>query len=322
MLRSFFIALSKLKFAQRWIMKWPFAWRAARRFIAGEKPEDAIQVVQELNSKGMQASLDHLGENTLNPEDADQATKDVLLLLDVISKANVVANVSVKLTQIGLALGAETCQANLVRILTSAREKGNFIRLDMEDSQTTEQILATYTQMRRMGFDNLGVVIQSYLFRSEKDVRQIGELGGKVRLCKGAYKEPAQIAYPKKADVDANFDCLADLLMDQALEQNKITPANNLFEAFLPPIPALATHDEVRIQHAIQYAKNIGLDRTAFEFQMLYGIRRDLQEQLTKQGYRVRVYVPYGTHWYPYFMRRLAERPANVWFFLSNYFKK
>jgi proline dehydrogenase len=322
MLRSFFISLSKLKFAQRWIMKWPFAWRAARRFIAGEKPEDAVQVVQELNLKGIQASLDHLGENTIRPEDADQATKDVLLLLDVISKSNVVANVSVKLTQIGLALGDEICQANLVRILTSAREKGNFIRLDMEDSQTTEQILATYTQMRKMGFDNLGIVIQSYLYRSEKDVRQIGELMGKVRLCKGAYKEPAQIAYPKKADVDANFDRLADILMDQALVQNKFTPVSASFEAFLPPIPALATHDEARIQHAIQYAKNIVLDRNAFEFQMLYGIRRDLQEQLTKQGYRVRVYVPYGTHWYPYFMRRLAERPANVWFFLSNYFKK
>ncbi len=170
-----------------------------------------------------------------------------------------------------------------------------------------------------LGFDNVGVVIQSCLYRSQEDIRQLAEDGGYVRLCKGAYKEPAEIAYPRKADVDASFDRLANMLMDGSLAKG--SPQARPDGRFPPP-PALATHDERRIENARQYAQQIGLPHKALEFQMLHGIRRDLQEQLVAQGYPVRVYVPYGTEWYPYFTRRLAERPANLWFFISNFFRR
>jgi proline dehydrogenase len=319
MLRSFLITLSKLNWAQRMIMRWGFAWRAAGRFVAGEKPEDAINAIRELNARGIQATLDHLGENTLRPEDAVQATSDILLILDAIQQAGVQANVSIKLTQIGLALGNDLCRENLVRILRKAQANGNFIRLDMEESRLVDRTLTLYQQMRSLGFDNLGVVIQTYLYRSEADVHSLTILNTKVRLCKGAYQELPDVAYPKKADVDASYDRLVDCLMDQALAAYDL---NQAVDPFTPPIPAIATHDVVRITHAREYAEKIGLSRQAFEFQMLYGIRRDLQKNLSGQGYRVRVYVPYGTRWYPYFMRRLAERPANLWFIVSNFFRK
>ena len=169
------------------------------------------------------------------------------------------------------------------------------------------------------GFDNVGTVIQSYLYRSEEDVRQLTEECTGIRLCKGAYKEPAEIAYPKKADVDASFDHLAQIMIDGALASGCPTLSEN---GYIPPRPALASHDERRIQNALAYVEKVGLPKKAIEFQMLYGIRRDLQENLAKQGYPVRVYVPYGTEWYPYYVRRLAERPANLWFFISNFFRK
>jgi proline dehydrogenase len=319
MLRSIFITLSKLNWAQRMIMRWKFAWKAAGRFVAGEKPEDAINVINELNSHGIQASVDHLGENTLRPEDAVQATSDILLILDAIQQAGVQANVSIKLSQIGLALGDDLCRENLVRILKKAQSNGNFIRIDMEESRVVDRTLALYQQMRSQGFDNVGVVIQSYLYRSEADVNKLGSLKTRIRLCKGAYQEPAAVAYPKKIDVDASYDRLVDCLMDQALAAGENGQA---YDPITPPIPGIATHDTARIAHARDYADRIGLDHKEFEFQMLYGIRRDLQKGLVDQGYRVRVYVPYGTHWYPYFMRRLAERPANLWFMISNYFRK
>jgi len=301
------------------IMRWGFAWRAAGRFVAGEKPEDAINAIRELNSRGILATLDHLGENTLSATDARQATADILLILEAIRQAGVQANVSIKLTQIGLALSDELCRENLVRILKKAQENLNFIRLDMEESRLVDRTLALYRQMRTEGFDGLGVVFQACLYRTEADIRSLGEIRTRVRLCKGAYQEPAEVAYPKKVDVDANFDRLVDLLMDQARAAQDLKPEVN---AFNPPIPAIATHDFNRITHARAYAEKIGLERQAFEFQMLFGIRRDLQKTLAEQGYRVRIYVPYGTRWYPYYMRRLAERPANLWFILSNFFRK
>jgi proline dehydrogenase len=319
MLRSFLITLSRLTWAQRMIMRWGLAWRAAGRFVAGEKPQDAINAVRELNSRGIQATLDHLGENTLRPEDSIKATADILQILDTIKETGVQANVSIKLTQIGLSLRDELCRENLVRILRKAHANDNFIRLDMEESRLVDRTLTLYHQMRSVGFDNLGVVIQAYLFRSETDIHALGSNLTRVRLCKGAYQESAEIAYPKKADVDSNFDRLVDCLMDQALAAKNL---NQGVDPFTPPIPAIATHDIVRIAHAREYAEKIGLERQAFEFQMLFGIRRDLQKSLADQGYRVRVYVPYGTRWYPYFMRRLAERPANLWFILSNFFRK
>jgi len=319
MLRAILFALSKLSWAQRLIMRWGFAWRTASRFIAGEKLEDAIQVVQTLNSQGIQASLDPLGENTLRPEDAVQATADILQILDRIKQAGVQSNVSIKLTQVGLALGDDLCKENLVRILKRAQSYGNFIRLDMEDSSYTDRTLNLYHQMRAAGFDNVGVVIQTCLFRSENDIRSLASEIAKVRLCKGAYKEPPEIAYPKKADVDAAFDRLTECLFDEAL--TTYDPAL-LIDPIIPPIPAIATHDPIRIENAKKYAEKISLPQSAFEFQMLYGIRRDLQQNLAAQHYRVRIYVPYGTRWYPYFMRRMAERPGNLWILISNLFRR
>jgi proline dehydrogenase len=299
---------------------WSFAWRAASRFVAGEKLEDAIRVIKELNDKGINATLDHLGEHTTNEDEARRAADDIIKIVDAIDQAGVRANVSIKLTQIGLALGEDICVENLKRILTYAREKGNFVRIDMEDSPWVDTTLTLFARMcSEHSLTNVGVVIQSYLYRSEKDVQTLMKIQGRVRLCKGAYKEPPEIAYPKKSDVDANYDHLTELLVDGALLAG--SPGLST-DGRVPPIPAIASHDEKRLIYAKDYAEKVGLPKEALEFQMLHGIRRDLQEQAVAEGYPVRVYVPYGTEWYPYFVRRLAERPANLWFFISNFFRK
>lgn len=295
---------------------WGFAWRTASRFVAGEKLEDAINVVKEMNAKGINVTLDHLGEHTNDEEKAVQATEDIIAALTAIEENAVRSNVSIKLTQIGLALDEELCARNLQRLLAYSEERGTFVRIDMEDSPWVEQTLRLYHRLHdECGCENLGVVIQSYLYRSEGDVEKLMAEGARVRLCKGAYKEPAEIAYPKKSDVDANYDHLAEMLIEGALSNGRPAISDN---GKVPPIPAIATHDEARIDHAKAYAEKAGLAKTAIEFQFLYGIGRELQQQLAAQGYPVRVYVPYGTEWYPYFTRRLAERPANLWFFLSS----
>ncbi len=321
MLRSLFIYLSKAAWAQRLITNWGFAWRMASRFVAGETCADAVRAIRELNEKCISATLDHLGEHTSTVEEADRATQDVLTVLNEIDQAGVRANISIKLTQIGMGLDEEICRRNLVRILDLAKAHGNFVRIDMEDTPYTDITLAIYYSMLQRGFNvsQVGMVVQSYLYRTEADVRKLLEYNTRIRLVKGAYKEPSDKSFPKKADVDANFDLLTKQMIDAArkVEANRIST-----DGRVPPMPAIATHDEKRIAFAKQYAEKVGLPKEALEFQMLYGIRRDLQEQLVKQGYPVRVYVPFGTHWYPYFMRRLAERPANIWFFVSNYFKK
>jgi proline dehydrogenase len=321
MLRSFLIYLSKAAWAQRIMTRWKIAWMVASRFVAGEKVADAIHAIRELNEKCISATLDHLGEHTSTVEEADRATQDILFILDGIDKAGVRANVSIKLTQIGMGLDEEICRQNLALILDQVKKHGNFLRIDMEDTPYTDMTLSLYYSMLQRGFtvSQVGLVVQSMLYRTEADVRKLLEYRTHLRLVKGAYKEPADKAYPKKADVDANFDLLTKLMIDAAckVEANKISA-----DGRVPPIPAIATHDEKRIAFAKQYAEKVGLPKDALEFQMLYGIRRDLQEQLVKQGYPVRVYVPFGTHWYPYFMRRLAERPANLWFFASNFFRK
>lgn len=318
-MRSFFIYLSKASWARQIVTRWPIAWKMASRFIAGEKLEDAIRVIQTLNQKGINATLDHLGEHTDTPEIARQATQDILTALDAIQQSGVRANVSIKLTQIGMGVDPGLCAENLERILAYAAQQSNFIRIDMEDSAVTQLTLDLMYQARRKGYSNVGIVIQSYLYRSEEDIRKLIADCITVRLCKGAYKEPASVAFPKKKDVDANYDRLAALLMDGAKSEGCRTVSE---DGKIPPLPGLATHDVKRIEFAKQYAQKIGLPRNALEFQMLHGIRRDLQEQLAQEGYPVRIYVPYGTEWYPYFMRRLAERPANVWFFLTNFFRR
>jgi proline dehydrogenase len=321
MLRSFLIYLSKAAWAQKLVTSWSFAWRAASRFVAGETVGDALRAIRELDEKCINVTLDHLGEHTSTVEEADKATEDILLVLNEIDKAGVRANVSIKLTQIGMGLDEEICRQNLARILEQVKKHGNFLRIDMEDTPYTDITLALYYSMLQRGFNvsQVGLVVQSYLYRTEADVRKLLEYNTHLRLVKGAYKEPTDKAFPKKADTDANFDLLTKLMIDAALkiDANKIS-----VDGRVPPVPAIATHDEKRIAFAKQYAEKVGLPKEAVEFQMLYGIRRDLQEQLVNEGYPVRVYVPFGTHWYPYFMRRLAERPANIWFFVSNFFRK
>jgi proline dehydrogenase len=319
MLRSFLIYLSKAAWAQRIVTGWNFARRAASRFVAGSTIQEAALVVKELNLKGMNVTLDHLGESTTTRKEALKAADDILDLLDQIERGELQANVSVKLTQIGLALDNELCIQNLERILARAGQYGNFVRIDMEDTPYTEKTIQLFWQLRAKGYSHTGLVIQSYLFRSEKDVDGLLAENTPIRLVKGAYKEPPEMAFPKKSDVDSNFDLLAQKMIDAA---NMAGSANLSADRRIPPIPALGTHDQKRILAAKKYATRIGLPKQALEFQMLYGIRRDLQNKCITEGYPVRIYVPYGTHWYPYFMRRLAERPANVWFFISNYFRR
>lgn len=318
MLRSFFIYLSKAAWAQRLITGWGFAWRTASRFVAGTNLADALKAVRDLNSKGINATLDHLGEHTSAPEEAQQAAEDIFATLDAIgAEPGLRSNVSIKLTQIGMGLDESLCAENLERVLSRARAAGTFIRVDMEDTPYTDKTINLHYLMREKAYENHGMVIQSYLFRSEADTRRLLQDGIRIRSVKGAYNEPPDKAFPKKADVDANFDLITKIMLDASLAQNSNLSEDGRF----PPIPAIATHDERRILFAKNYAEKIGLPKTGMEFQMLYGIRRDLQESLVKEGYLVRVYVPFGTHWYPYFMRRLAERPANIWFFISNFFK-
>lgn len=319
MLRSLLIYLSKAGWARGLVTNWGFAWRAASRFIAGESLSEAIEAVSSLNARGINATLDHLGEHTTSQETALKAKDEILTIVQKISEDGVRANVSVKLTQIGLAVDEGLCARNLAEILDVAKANSNFVRIDMEDSPWVDRTLAVYQSMRDgFQFDNVGIVIQSYLYRSESDIQNLMSSSARIRLCKGAYDEPAEVAYPEKERVDKNFDHLTKLLVDGALNNGSPRIGD---DGRIPPIPAIASHDPERLVFAKNYAGSAGLPDNAIEFQMLYGIRRDLQEQLVAEGYPVRVYVPYGTEWYPYYVRRLAERPANLWFFISNFFR-
>ena len=315
MFRSFFNYLAKATWARNIVAKWSLAWKMASRFIAGENLEDGIRVIKNLNDKGINATLDHLGENTDSREKAHQATSDILLAFDAIEQAGVRANVSVKLTQIGLGISDDLCIENLKQIVEKARSYNSFVRIDMEDSPVTQRTLDVLRTVRQLGYENVGIVIQAYLYRSEEDIRKLLEGCVKIRLCKGAYTEPADIAYPKMRDVNLNYDRCATLLINSALA--KECPRISA-DGKTPSLAALATHDPARIEFVRLYAEKVGLPKDAMEFQMLNGIRRDLQEQLVQDGYCVRVYVPYGTEWYPYFMRRIAERPADLLFLLPS----
>jgi proline dehydrogenase len=318
MVRALLIYLSKADWVQRLFTRWGAARRMAARFVAGEQPEDAIRVVKALNDRGITATIDHLGEYVSDIQAARQAAAEILHLLELIQDSGVQANISLKLTQLGIAVEPGICRDHLLQIVNKAHECGNFIRLDMEDTPWTDRTLQMYSHIRQQGFDNLGVVIQAYLNRSQADLERLSEVEARVRLCKGAYQEPPHLAFPRKADVDANYDRLVEQLLRGAVKAG--SPARSKDGRF-PPIPAIATHDPQRIRFALECAQLNRLPGEALEFQMLYGIRRDLQAALVGQGYPVRVYVPYGRHWYPYFMRRLAERPANLWFFISNFFR-
>ena len=308
MLRSIFVWLSRNKLVRGWMTNLRVARRATRRFVAGETIEEAISVIRELNAQGIVATLDHLGENVETIDDAQRATDDYVKVLDAIGASGVQAHVSVKLTALGLDLGDDVCRANVACIVAKAKEVGTFVRVDMESVDYTDRTLAIYRSLRDE-YGNVGIVIQAYLYRSEADIIALCLEGGKVRLCKGAYKEPPIKAFPKKSDTDASFVRLMKMLLSPNARAHGARGA-------------IATHDVKMIEATCRYAQEQLVPRDEFEFQMLHGIRRDLQQQLAADGYTMRVYVPYGTEWYPYFMRRLAERPANVWFILSNFFKK
>jgi len=309
MMRAMLLKLSQNHTMQSAFSRYRFAQRAARRFIAGERLEEAIAVVRELNAKNILATLDHLGENTTNEREAIAAADEYLKILDAIARTGVQSEISLKLTQMGLDISYELCLQNMRRIVERARQYQNFVCIDMESSAYTDRTLDLYERLRREGFDNVGPVIQAYLRRSERDIEKLIEWGARVRLCKGAYQEPPEIAFPKKRDVDANYLKLLEKLFSPRAQEQGV-------------YPAIATHDEKIIRWALQYVRAHKIPTDRFEFQMLYGIRRDLQIHLAQAGYRVRVYVSYGTHWYPYFMRRLAERPANVLFVLRNLFRE
>ncbi|MDZ7845120.1 MAG: proline dehydrogenase family protein [Anaerolineales bacterium] len=318
MLRTLFIYLSGAGWAQRLVRNWKFAQKMAARFVAGETLDEAVEVIRQLNDQGFNVTLDHLGENVTNREGALAAREEVLQIMERIDREKLRSGVSVKLSQIGLVLDEEFCLDNLHEILTNAQALGLYVRIDMEDSSLTEKTLRCYYRCLEAGFgETVGIVIQTYLYRSEEDIQRILSESGTVRLCKGAYKEPASVAFPRKKDVDDNFDQLARNLLDKAAETDREISRDGIH----PPIPALATHDEERIRLASAYAERIHLPKHKMEFQMLFGIRFDLQKRLVAEGYPVRIYVPYGEEWYPYFTRRLAERPANLWFFISNYLK-
>jgi len=275
------------------------------RFVAGMEIGDALRVAQELNHQGMLVTLDSLGESVSSEVEAHRAAEIYHELLDWIEAQKVNANISVKLTQMGLELSPALAEKIAESLATHAHSKGNFLRIDMEDSSLTQVTLDIVERLhaRPELRGSIGIVIQAYLYRSQSDIEQLNAEGIRVRLCKGAYKEPAEVAFPAKADVDKNYILLGKMLLDS------------------PIYHGLATHDEAMIAAAKAYAKEHGIAASRFEFQMLYGVRRDLQRALVKEGYNVRVYVPFGREWYPYFMRRLAERPANVLFLAKNFFR-
>jgi proline dehydrogenase len=305
LLRSAFLALSKNRSLRRFCENSRAGQRLSSRFVAGTEIADAIAVTQALNSQGIAVTLDSLGESVTTEVEAHRAAEVYHRVLDWVGTHNARANISVKLTQMGLDLDpslAESIAEGLVRHARSAR---SFMRIDMEDSQRTQITLdivrRLHARAELRGF--VGVVIQAYLYRSESDTVQLLAESIPVRLCKGAYKEPPEVAFPRKTDVDANFVLLARKLLQS------------------PAYHAIATHDPSMIEAVKKFAHVRGIDRRHFEFQMLYGVRRDLQRALAEQGYPVRVYVPFGHDWYPYFMRRLAERPANAIFLARNLFR-
>lgn len=309
-LRSLLLYLSGAPWARRMVTGFAPAWAVAGRFVAGESVDEAIDAAHQLNAEGMSVAIDFLGESVTTATEADDARDQLLLLVDRMRGAQVEGYVSIKLSQLGLNLGENLALQNLRAILEAARAANVRVRIDMEESATVDMTLDIYRRLRNgEGFDNVGVVIQSYLYRSEEDVKKLVAEGAWVRLVKGAYREPAAVAYADKRDTDAAYMRLVQMLLSEDALANGVELA-------------VATHDEAMILQTMAYARTRGIASDRFEFQMLYGIRRERQRELAAQGWRMRVYVPYGTAWYPYFMRRLAERPANLWFFVSSLFKK
>ena len=302
LLRSAFIALSQNRPLRRFCERSRMGSKLSARFVAGMEIEDALRVAASVNAQGIHVTLDSLGESVTSAAEAERAADIYHTLLDEIAARKLDANISVKLTQMGLTLDPKIAEGIATSLAEHAKATNNFLRIDMEDSPLTQVTLDIVRRLhaREDLRGAIGIVIQAYLYRSEKDIEHLIADGIRVRLCKGAYKEPAEVAFPRKADVDANYVKLSGRLLESGVYHG------------------LATHDESMIAAAKSYATQHGIAPERFEFQMLYGVRRDLQRQLVAEGYNVRVYIPFGREWYPYFMRRLAERPANVIFIAKN----
>jgi proline dehydrogenase len=302
-MRTFFLFLSRQKQLRKWMETSGWARRLSARFVAGDNLPDALATCQRINAEGIAVTLDHLGENVTSPEEAAASRDAYLQALAEIDRLKINGNVSLKLTQFGMDLSLTDCTANVEALVRQAAALGSFVRVDMESSEYTDRTLELVMQLHAR-YRTTGTVIQAYLYRSRKDVEMLCARGIRVRLCKGAYLEPPTVAFKSKAEVDRNFVELMNLLLETGV------------------YPGIATHDEKIVEQTKRFVESRKIARDSFEFQMLYGIRRDIQKRLVNEGYRLRLYVPYGQAWYPYFMRRLAERPANVFFLARNLLRR
>jgi proline dehydrogenase len=274
------------------------------RFVAGETIAEAVEAIRKINAGGGSASFDHLNESVGSPAETNAEVAEYLQVLTQIDATGIDSNVSIKLSQFGLEIDPELAYQNARVVVEDAARRGSFVRVDMEGSTVTQATIDIFNRLRaEFGLNEVGIVLQSYLYRTFEDAKELLKLPARIRICKGAYNEPPEVAYPDKKDVDQNYVRVMKLLLSSGVYHG------------------IATHDPKMIEATIQFAQQEGIGKEAFEFQMLYGVRRDLQTQLARDGYNLRVYVPYGKHWYPYFMRRLAERPANIWFVLKNMLK-
>ena len=302
--RSVLIYLSSQERLKEFATHFKLFKKLTTRFIAGENINEAIAAIRDLNVRGCSASFDHLNESVTSTAETEAEVREYLDVLARIDESGIDSNVSIKLTQFGLEIDPELTYQNARRVVEDAARRGNFVRIDMEGSNVTQATIDVFKRLRaEFGLNDVGIVLQSYLYRTMDDARELLKIPARIRLCKGAYDEPPEVAFPEKKDTDNNY-----------VEVMKVLLSSGVYHG-------IATHDPKMIDATIDFAQREGISKEAFEFQMLYGIRRDLQEKLSKEGYRMRVYVPYGERWYPYFMRRLAERPANIWFVLKNLWK-
>jgi proline dehydrogenase len=299
--RSALIWLSGQEGLKDFATRFKFFKKLTTRFVAGETIDEVIPYIREINAENCTASFDHLNESVDNAGEANKEVEEYLRILQQIDEQRIRSNVSIKLTQFGLGLDPELAYQNARRVVVEAQRRGNFVRVDMEDSTVTQVTIDIFKRLRaEFGLNDVGIVLQSYLYRTLADAQELVKLPARIRICKGAYSEPPEVAFPDKKDVDANYVKVMQLLLSSGTYHG------------------IATHDPKMIDATINFATREGIGKEKYEFQMLYGIRRDLQHQLARDGFNLRIYVPYGKHWYPYFMRRLAERPANIWFVLKN----
>lgn len=299
--RSALIWLSRQEKLKDFATRFRYFKKITTRFVAGDNIDETIPIIRQLNAENCTASFDHLNESVGSAAEAENEVVEYRNILAKIDETKIRSNVSIKLTQFGLAIDPELAYRNARRVVEDAHRRGNFVRVDMEDSSVTQPTIDIFKRLRgEFGLDNVGIVLQSYLYRTLADAQELTKLPARIRICKGAYLEPPEVAFPDKKDVDANYIKVMQVLLTSGIYHG------------------IATHDPKMIDATIDFARREGIGKEKYEFQMLYGVRRDLQRQLARDGFNLRIYVPYGKHWYPYFMRRLAERPANVWFVLKN----